>query len=77
MKFVLRALTSVAVGLAVYLLMLCEPKSGQRHLIDLFMNPDKFFQSFDWMTNFDVMVSGTFGIIIGICVFIFLEGHAG
>lgn len=71
MRIILKILTSIALGLSVYLFMLCEPRGVDRHLLDLFVHPDKFFQSFDVMMDFEVIIFGTFGVAMGLSFLLF------
>ena len=74
MNFILRVLTSFAVGLAVYLMSLCHQKGGPRHLTDLVRNPEYFFSTFDKASvHFDIAFSALWGTVFGICVFLFWE----
>ena len=72
MNFLLRIFTSILVGLGSYLFTLCEEKGGDRHFIDLFLNHNKFFNTFDPLTsNYELRMSAIFGITFGLCIFVF------
>jgi len=73
MKFILRLLSSICVGLAVYLLFMCDPRMGH-HIADLFTQPEKFFDSYDrGAAAFMSFVATSYAIVVGLCFFIFVK----
>ena len=72
MGFILRVITSIGIGLFAYLFLLCNQKGGERSFWLLFTDSQKFFNTFDPMSShFEIVFKAGFGIIIGLCVFIF------